>query len=306
VANYIVRRLFWVVVSLVGISVITYFITYGIPANPARLVAGQHATPATLHAVALALHLNLPVWQRYLLYLEGAVLHGNLGYSFVFHRPVVGMVAGAAPATFLLAAAALTAELLLGVPVGLISATRYSSRLDQVLMVLSVLGVSMPTYWFGVVLLYVFGFLLGWFPMSGYSLAGVVLPAFSVGISGSAYYARILRSTILDVMHQDYVRTARAKGLGEGRVLFRHIVRNALIPFITYMGMDFGALLGGLIVSEVIFGWPGLGMLLNQAIGNLDGAVIEAITLYAAAAIVLMNLLVDLIYAFLDPRIQYH
>jgi peptide/nickel transport system permease protein len=305
VANYILRRLFWVLVSLLGISAITYFITYGIPANPARLVAGQHATPATLHAVALALHLNLPVWQRYLLYLEGVVLHGNLGYSYVFHRPALGMVEAAAPPTLLLATAALTAELLLGVPVGIISATRYGSRLDQSLMVLSILGVSMPTYWFGVLLLYVFGFLLGWFPMSGYSLAGVVLPALSVGISGSAYYARILRSTILDVMHQDYVRTARAKGLGERGVLWRHIVRNALIPFVTYMGMDFGSLLGGLIVSEVVFGWPGLGMLLNQAIGNLDAAVIQAITVYAAAAIVIVNLIVDLIYAFLDPRIQY-
>jgi ABC-type dipeptide/oligopeptide/nickel transport system permease component len=305
VANYILRRLFWVVVSLFGISAITYFITYGIPANPARLVAGQHATPATLHAVALALHLNLPVWQRYLLYLEGAVLHGNLGYSYVFHRPALGMVEAAAPPTLLLAVAALLAELLLGVPVGIISATRYGSKLDQTLMVLSILGVSMPTYWFGVLLLYIFGFLLGWFPMAGYSLAGVVLPALSVGISGSAYYARILRSTILDVMHQDYVRTARAKGLPERGVLWRHIVRNALIPFVTYMGMDFGSLLGGLIVSEVVFGWPGLGMLLNQAIGNLDAAVIQAITVYAAAAIVIVNLLVDLVYAFLDPRIQY-
>jgi peptide/nickel transport system permease protein len=303
-AQYAVRRLLWAVVAVIGVSAITYGIAYGIPANPARLIAGQHASAATVHAIYLQLHLYLPLWQRWLLYLWG-MAHGNFGYSFVYHRPVLAMVAQAAPATFVLAVAAIVCELIIGITVGVVSAVHKGKLSDTVLTVGSLVGISMPTYWMGMLLLLVFGFYLGWFPLHGYSLSGVVLPALSVGLTGSAFYARVLRATMLEMADMDYVRTARAKGLPEGRVLARHLVRNALIPLVTLMGLDFSSLLGGLIVSEVIFGWPGLGLLANQAIGNLDEAVIEGVTLYAACAVVLMNLLVDLVYALLDPRISY-
>jgi ABC-type dipeptide/oligopeptide/nickel transport system permease component len=304
VTNYIVRRVLWMLVAVFCVNAITYFIAFGIPPDPARLIAGQHATAATVAAVALELHLNLPIYERFGLYLWG-VVHGNLGYSYVYNRPVLGMIQQAAPVTASLAVAAILAELLIGIPVGIIAAYRRGTTLDGVLMVGSLVGISMPTYWLGVLLILVFGYLLGLFPLSGFSLSGLVLPALAVGITGAAFYARLLRATMLDVMNHDYVRTARAKGLGERGVLFRHVVRNALIPFVTQMGIDFSSLLGGLIVTEVVFGIPGLGLLANQAIGNLDPTVIVGETTYTATAVVVINLLVDVVYAFLDPRISY-
>jgi ABC-type dipeptide/oligopeptide/nickel transport system permease component len=304
VTNYIVRRVLWMLVAVFFVNAITYFVAFGIPPDPARMIAGQHATAATVAAVARALHLNLPIWQRFLLYLWG-VVHGNLGYSYVYNRPVLSMIQQAAPVTAALAVAAILAELIIGVPVGIIAAYRRQSRLDAALMVGSLIGISMPTYWLGVLLILFLGYMAGLFPLSGYSLSGLVLPALAVGITGAAFYARLLRSTMLEVMGLDYVRTARAKGMSERGVLFRHVVRNALIPFVTQMGIDFSTLLGGLIVTEVVFGIPGLGLLANQAIGNLDPTVIVGETTYTATAVVVVNLLVDIVYAFLDPRISY-
>ncbi|MCL6595925.1 MAG: ABC transporter permease [Firmicutes bacterium] len=302
--HYIVRRVLWMFVAVFFVNAITYFVAFGIPPDPARMIAGQHATAATVAAVARALHLNLPIWQRFLLYLWG-VAHGNLGYSYVYNRPVLSMIQQAAPVTAALAVAAILAELVIGVPVGIIAAYRRGSRLDAALMVGSLVGISMPTYWLGVLLILFLGYMAGLFPLSGYSLRGLVLPALAVGITGAAFYARLLRSTMLEVMGLDYVRTARAKGMSERGVLFRHVVRNALIPFVTQMGIDFSTLLGGLIVTEVVFGIPGLGLLANQAIGNLDPTVIVGETTYTATAVVVVNLLVDIVYAFLDPRISY-
>jgi ABC-type dipeptide/oligopeptide/nickel transport system permease component len=304
VGSYLLRRVGWMLVAVFFVNAITYFVAFGIPPDPARMIAGQHATAATVAAVARALHLNLPIWQRFGLYLWG-LLHGNLGYSYVYNRPVLAMIQQAAPVTAALAVAAIVAELVIGVPVGIIAASRRGSALDGALMVASLVGISMPTYWLGVLLILFLGYMLGLFPLSGYSLAGLVLPALAVGITGAAFYARLLRATMLDVMSLDYVRTARAKGLGERGVLLRHVVRNALIPFVTQIGIDFSGLLGGLIVTEVVFGIPGLGLLANQAVGNLDPTVIVGETTYTATAVVVVNLLVDVVYAFLDPRISY-
>jgi peptide/nickel transport system permease protein len=304
VANYVLRRVAWMLLAVLVVNAITYFVAFGIPPNPARLIAGQHATAATVAAVARALHLNLPIWQRFLLYLWG-LLHGNLGYSYVYNRPVLSMIQQAAPVTAVLAVTSLLAELILGVPVGVVAAWYRGSAADRALMVASLVGISMPTYWLGVLLILILGYKAGWFPLSGYSLAGLVLPSLAVGITGAAFYARLLRSTMLDVLHMEYVKTARAKGLSEWRVLVRHVVRNALLPFVTQMGIDFSSLLGGLIVTEVVFGIPGLGLLANQAVGNLDPSVIVGETTYTATAVVVINLLVDLLYAVLDPRISY-
>jgi len=304
VTNYVVRRALWALVAVFCVNAVTYLIAFGIPPDPARMIAGQHATAATVAAVARALHLYLPIWQRFLLFLWGEV-HGNLGYSYVYNRPVLSMIQQAVPVSASLAVCAIAAELLIGVPVGIIAAYRRGSGLDGALMVGSLVGISMPTYWLGVLLILVFGYLLGWFPITGYSAAGLVLPALAVGITGAAFYARLLRSTMLDVMSFDYVRTAHAKGLAERTVLIRHVVRNALIPFVTQMGIDFSGLVGGLIVTEVVFGIPGLGLLANQALGNLDPTVIVGETTYTATAVVVINLVVDIIYAVLDPRISY-
>lgn len=301
---FIVRRLFWVVITVLVITMITFGITYAVPSNPARVIAGAHATPATIHAIDIALGLNKPIWVRYLHFL-GQLVQGNLGWDFIMHQAVAPMVLQAAPYTLYLAIAAVLAEIIIAAPVGIIAATRQYSFIDNLLRILTIIGVSMPTYWTGSLLLLIFGYFIPVLPLGGVSPAGVILPALSIGITGSAYYARLLRTSLLEVMRSDYVRTAHAKGLSERAVLIKHVLRNALVPVITYMGLDLGNLMGGLIITETIFSWTGLGLLLNQALGNIDGALIMGITLFSATAIVMMNLIVDIVYAFLDPRITY-
>lgn len=291
-------------VTIWAIVTVTYFITYSIPSDVARVIAGPHATPQTLHQIRVALGLYKPLPVRYVDFL-GQILSGNLGWDYIQHRPVAALILPAAPNTGYLAIAAVLSELIIAVPIGIISAMKPYSFLDNVGRVLSVAGISMPTYWVGSLLLLIFAFYFGLFPIGGTSGAGIVLPALSVGITGAAFYARILRSSMLEVTHLDFVRTARAKGLPARQVLFRHIFRNALIPVITYLGLDLGNLLGGLIVTEVIFDWQGLGQLLYQALNSIDGALIMGLVLFSSTAIVVMNLLVDIAYAFLNPRITF-
>ncbi len=290
--------------TIFAIITVTYFIAYLVPQDPARVIAGSHATAQTIAEIRRALGLDKPLWQRYLIFV-GQFLHGNLGYDFIQQRPVGQMVLQAAPYTAYLAVVAVFFELLFAIPVGIIAAVKRNSFIDGLLRTLTIIGISMPTYWVGSLMLLIFGFYLKWFPLGGVSPLGVVLPAVSVGITGSAYYARILRSSMLEVMRLDYIRTAHAKGLPNWRVLFAHTVRTALIPVVTYFGLDLGALLGGLIITETIFAWTGLGLLLNQAISSLDDSLIIGITLFSATAIVVMNLIVDILYAFLDPRVNY-
>lgn len=302
--SYLVRRAIWTIVTIWAILTVTYFIAYLVPSDPARLIAGQHASAATLASIRRALGLYHPLWYRYLVY-ANQFIHGNLGYDFIMRRTVSGMVLQAAPYTFYLAVVAVAFELLIGIPIGIIAAVKRYSFVDNFLRFLSILGISMPTYWVGSMLLLLVGFKLGWLPLGGVSAPGVILPALSVGITGSAFYARILRSSTLETMRLDYVRTARAKGAGEALILFRHTIRNSLIPVVTYLGLDLGALLGGLIVTETIFNWSGLGFLLNTALGQDDGALIMGVTLFSASGIVIMNFVVDVVYAFLDPRVSY-
>ena len=303
--RYIIRRLFWAIVTIFVIIVVTYLIAYAVPSDPARVIAGSHATPSTIHAIDRALGLYKPIYVRLYDFLGALLLHGNMGFDFIMHQPVSQMVLAAAPYTLYLAIASVCAELIIALPIGIISAVKQYSFLDNLLRILTIIGVSMPTYWTGSLMLLIFGFLIPIFPLGGVSLAGGVLPALSVGITGSAYYTRLLRSSMLEVQRMDYVRTAQAKGLSPRRVLIRHVVRNALIPVVTYMGLDLGNLMGGLVITETIFSWTGLGLLLNHALGNVDGALIMGITLFSASAIVIMNVLVDIMYAFLDPRISY-
>jgi len=302
--SYIVRRLIWSVVTVWAIVSVTYFVTFSIPSSLARVIAGPHATPSTIHQINIALGLNLPLPVRYLHFLV-QLLHGNLGYDWVVRTPVAPLVLHAAPLTGLLAVAAVLCELIIAIPIGIVSAMRPYSFGDNVGRILSVSGISMPTYFTGSVLLLVFGFYLGWLPLGGVSLAGVILPAVSVGITGAAFYSRILRSSMLEETQLDYVRTARAKGVKSFQVTMRHVFRNALIPVVTYLGLDFGNLLGGLIITETIFDWQGLGHLLNQALNSIDGALVMGIVLFSSTAIVACNLLVDIAYGFLNPRITY-
>lgn len=303
--NYIIRRLLWVVVSVLGVITITFAIAYLVPANPARLIAGPHASAQTVADVAKLYGLNQPVPIQYLDYL-GRLFQGNLGMSYANGTPVTQLLASYWMPTAYLAIAAIIAELLIGIPMGILMAIKQGTWLEVVLNVLALLGYSLPTFWIGLVLLYFLAFKLSLFPLGGYGgLQYVILPALSVGIAGSAVYARLLRGSIVDLVKQDFVRTAHSKGVSRAGILFKHVIRNALIPFVTQMGMDFSFLLGGLVVTESVFAWPGLGSLTVQSISNLDIPTIMGITLLTSSLVIIFNLIVDVSYAFLDPRISY-
>jgi ABC-type dipeptide/oligopeptide/nickel transport system permease component len=302
--HYIARRVLWALVTVWGITVINFVVIYLVPVNPAQVIAGIHAPIQTVHNIERDLGLNQPPWVQYLLFLW-RLLHGNLGYSFMTHRPVMAMIGTALPNTVRLGFAALVAELLFGLTTGYIAAFRSPGWVDRVLSVVSLVAMSIPVYWLGTVFIYVFAYLIPIFPLYGQSWANLVLPAMSIGITGAAYYMRLLRTSILDVRHANYVRTARAKGLSERRISIRHVVRNALIPVVTLAGMDLAGLLSGVVITETVFGWPGIGLMSYTAVQNLDIPTIMGVVILSSFLIVGFNLVVDLVYAFLDPRVQY-
>lgn len=307
-ANYIIRRLGWVVVTLFGIVLINFFVMHLLPIDYAKVIAGTHASAVTLKEIAQNYGLDHPIWYQFILYIRqlGSL---DLGYSYQLHLPVTAMLGAAIPKTFYLALAAVILELIIGIPLGIWTARRAGTFLDSLVIAISLVGVSLPTFAVGSLLLYVFAFRLPWFPLGGFApfphIGYVVLPALSYAITGAAYYTRLLRSAMLDIGDADYVRTAWAKGLSSNRVVLRHIFRNALIPVVTFFGLDFGGLLGGLLVTESIFDWPGIGAMTYRAIPVVDVPTLLGVVLFASFAIVMMNLLVDVFYAVLDPRISY-
>jgi len=275
-----------------------------VPADPARLILGIHATASAVTELRKTMGLNQPLWTQYGQFLWRS-LHGNFGFSYAQEEPVGGLIAAAWPRTAILAVFAVIAELAIGVPVGLMLTSQRHPRLAAVLENITLLLMSVPLFWVGLTLLYVFAFKLGWFPLSGGGLAAYVLPAVAVGLTGSATYARLLMVTLGEVRESDHVRTARAKGVPERGVLLRHIARVGLLPFVTQLGADLGNLMGGLVVLESVFGIVGIGNLAYTGISQSDIPVIESVTLVTTAVIIFLNLLVDLLYAVLDPRIVY-
>jgi peptide/nickel transport system permease protein len=268
-------------------------------------MAGPRASLETVQQIRQDLGLNDPAPLQYLHYM-GRVVRGDLGTSWMFSRPVGQSIMERLPATLLLAIAATIAEVLIGLPIGLAAALHHGSWQDRALMMPILIGVCAPSFWIGLLLLYTFAFQLPIFPLGGYGTPmHLVLPALTVGLLGGPWYARMLRSSVLDVLGMDYVRTARAKGLRHQVVVGRHVLRNALAPIVTMAGMDFGRRLGGLLVVETVFGWPGIGTLLLTAINELDVPVIMGAVLVGAAFTVLINLMVDLLYVTLDPRVRY-
>jgi peptide/nickel transport system permease protein len=303
-AAYLARRLLGSALILVGISLVTFVLLYLLPADPARQIAGRSATAATVESIREQLGLNLPFYERYLRYL-GGLLQGDLGRSYIQRTEVNTLIASRLPPSLLLMAAGIAAELAIGLTVGIVAAVRRRTRIDQGLMVFSFVGVSAPQFVVGILLIYVFAYWLGWFPLSGYGTpAHVVLPALTLGFLGAGWYARMMRSSMLDVLQQDFVRTARAKGLSKARVVVRHAVPNALLPVIAMVGSDIGMLMSGIVVVESVFGWPGIGQLAWQAIQRVDIPIIMGVTLVAACAIVIGNLIADILALFMDPRIK--
>ncbi|HEY9856332.1 MAG TPA: ABC transporter permease [Stenomitos sp.] len=298
------RRLLLAVGVWLGVATLTFALMYLVPADPAQTMAGAQADPATVASIRAQLGLNDPLWVQYGHYL-GGILHGDFGRSFVTGDAVLPTILSRLPATLLLALGALAVYLLLGVSFGIIGGLKPGSAADRVGIVIAVGGVSVPTFWLGLVLLYLFAYKTPLLPLGGYgSLWHLILPALTLGIGGAAYYARLLRASLADVMQTDYIRTARAKGLKEAQVVARHALRNAALPVVTLFGLDFAHLLAGAVLTESIFAWPGIGSNAMQAIASLDVPMIMGTVLFAATAIVTVNLLIDLAYGLLDPRLR--
>ncbi len=303
-AIFLVRRLFQSAMILLGVSLITFVLLYALPADPVRQIAGRSATAQTVQNIREQLGLDQPLFVQYWRYLSGLV-QGDLGRSYLQKTQVSTLIAARLPASLLLMAGAIFTELLIGLSMGIIAALRRGKPSDQALMIVSFIGVSAPQFVVGLLLLYVFAVQLSWFPIGGYgTFSHLVLPSLTMGILGSGWYSRMMRSSMIDVLRQDYVRTARAKGLTRARIILRHALPNAILPIIAMIGIDVGIFMGGIVVVESVFGWPGIGQLTWQAIQRVDIPIIMGVTLVSATAIVLGNLVADIISLFVDPRIR--
>jgi peptide/nickel transport system permease protein len=301
---FILKRLGWAVVTLVGVTLITFLVVYRLPADPAALLAGPSAPPEVVENIRKKHRMDRPMWEQYGTFLLNAV-RGDLGESYSTGEDVSRAIARALPATARLAVTGWACWLALGTLIGVWAAAKTSRLREGTLLAFSIIGVSTPTFWVGILLLYVFVTRLGWLPPGGSDAPGaLVLPAVTLAFTGVAYYARLAHSTMTQALGEDYVRTARAKGVPPGRILFRHALRNALLPLVTVAGADLAALLGGVVFTESVFAWQGMGLLAVQAVGNLDIPIIMGVVLVSAAFVVVANLMVDLLYPLLDPRIR--
>jgi len=297
---------------LFAVSVLTFLMVHLVPGDPARVMAGIDASQEDIELMRKKLGLDLPLHVQYLRYI-GAVLRGDLGESIRTGRPLAESLLARFPATAELAVISLLIALLIAIPAGVISATKANTMWDYLTMTTAVLGVSMPSFWRGLMLMLLFSLTLRWLPASGRGepflswewLRHIILPSFTLGLGAAAMLSRLTRSSLLEVLNQNYVTTARSKGLPERRVVMRHALRNALIPVVTMAGMQFGWLLGGTVVIESVFAWPGIGRLLVHSIFARDFPVIRGGVLLMAASFSLINLAVDLLYGILDPRIRY-
>lgn len=305
VLNFIVRRLVQIIPSLLGITLIV-FVLLRLSGDPVRLLLPEDAPTEQIELLRQSLGLNRPLLVQYVQYL-GQLLTGNFGESIRYtNQSVLQIVLERLPATLELAVAALAVAIAISLPVGILAAVKRNSLADRVASSLAVVGRAMPSFWIGLLLIMVFAARLGWFPVSGRDgWRSLILPALTLGISLAALLMRLLRSSMLDVLGQDYVRTSRAKGLTEGRVVTRHALRNALMSYLTVLGLELAGLLGGAVVTEQVFAWPGIGLLAVQAINSRDMGVVQAVVLLASLIVMLTNLLVDVGYALIDPRIRY-
>ena len=308
--TFVIRRLLYSVLVLFGVTLLVFF-AMRLTGDPVQLLLAQgNPTPQDIANLRHAFHLDRPLYQQYIAFVAGA-LHGDFGTSLVYRDSAFHEIMLRMPATIELAVAAYLIALLLAVPTGVLSAVRRGGVVDFLSRLLSLIGISFPNFWLGLMLILLFGVRLHWLPVSGRgtgfvgSLKALIMPAVTLGIAYVATLSRLLRSSMLEVLNADYIRTARAKGLGERPVLMAHALRNALIPFTTVAGLQIGFLFGGAVIVEVVFSWPGVGRLVVDSINSRDYPVVQAAVTLLAAILILANLLVDLLYAVLDPRIHY-
>jgi len=302
--TFILQRLLGALLVIFGVVSIVFLLIHMIPGDPVEIMLGESASTTDREALRVALGLDLPVWQQFQQYLTG-LLHFDMGNSIHFRRPVSDLLVERLPATGLLTAVTLLMTLLLALPLGIIAAVRRDTGWDAGAMTFSMLGISIPNFWLGPVLILVFSLWLGWFPVSGRSGFGsVILPALTLSTGLIAVLSRMVRSSMLEVLGEDYMRTARAKGLPPQRVILHHGLRNALLPVITLLGLQLGALLAGAVITETVFSWPGVGLLTIESIQSRDYPVVQACVLLISVTYVLVSLLTDLAYAWIDPRIR--
>ena len=302
--NFLLKRVAYAFLILIGITFITFILTYIIPADPVRMLAGRSATPETVESIRQQLGLDKPLIIQYLNYLYN-LLQGDLGRSYVQKTQVTELIMSRLPATLLLMVGAIFFELLIGLTVGIISSVKRGTNLDKILTTISFVGISAPQFVVGLILLYLFAYKLDFLPLGGYgTISHLILPALTLGITGGGWYGRMTRSSMIDVLRQDYIRTAKAKGASNSRIVLIHALRNAILPIIAMIGLDIGIFMSGAVVVESVFGWPGIGQLAWQAIQRLDIPIIVGVTIVAATFIILGNLIADIASAISDPKIR--
>ena len=303
-ARLLLERLGQAIAILFGVALVTFLLLHYLPADPAALIAGRSATAQMIGNVRHQLGLDLPLPLQFWRYVSG-LMQGNLGRSYIQRSEVATLIAARIPATLVLMVTGIIVEVTLGLCFGILAAVKRNGLTDRLVMTAAFVGLSSPQFVVALLLLYVFAAMLGWFPMSGYGTPShVVLPALTLGLLGAGWYARIVRSAMIDVLNQDYVRTARAKGLTRARVILRHALPNAMLPIVAMIGIDIGQFMGGVVVVEAVYGWPGIGQLAWQAVQQVDVPIIMGVTLVSSLAIVLGNLLADVVAPVLDPRIR--
>lgn len=302
-ARYVAGRAGQAVLQLFGVTTIV-FVLLRLSGDPARLLVPQQATAQDIARIRTQLGLDAPIWKQYLDYLNG-LLHFNFGYSYLQSRSALTLVGERLPFTINLAVAALLLSMLIGIPVGMASAYYRRRFLGRALMPFVLVGQSMPAFWLGILLILLFSVRLGWLPSTGFDgPSSIILPAVTLASLTMATLARITRSSFLEQLSADYVRTARSRGAGTGRVLFGHVLRNAALPVVTLLGLEVASLLGGAVITETIFAWPGIGQLTVQAIQARDFPVVQAIVLLVAVIYIGINFVTDMLYAVIDPRVR--
>ena len=307
--KYILKRLLMLIPVILGVTFIVFFNLNLSPGDPAAMILGEQATAEALEMKREELGLNDPILLRYFNYMKD-LLRGDMGVSYRNSISVWEQVVDRFPNTVVLAIAGILVALLIGIPLGILSAKKQNTIIDNISMVLSLIGVSMPNFWFGLLVVMLFSLKLGWLPSQGMGegfvplLLSLILPALTLGTGSAGTIARMTRSSMLEVIRQDYISTARAKGVDERTVTYQHMLRNALIPIITAVGLQFGSLLGGAMLTETVFSWPGLGRLMVENIKSKDIPMVLGCVVFLATMFTIVNLVVDIIYAFVDPRIK--
>jgi ABC-type dipeptide/oligopeptide/nickel transport system permease component len=303
--QYILRRLFALIPILLGVSIIIFLVMRLVPGDPARQTLGPEATGEQVEVLREAWRLDEPLPIQYIAWLQRA-LEGDLGRSTVSRVPVTEEIFSRLPATLELTMASMAVAIVFGLLFGIVSAIRHNTLVDRGTMLLALVGICTPSFWLGLILMLIFSVELGWFPSTGAGgISHLVLPAITLGVGAAAVIARVTRSSMIEVFSEDFIRTARAKGLAERMVVVRHALKNALIPIITILGLEFGGLLAGAVITETVFSYPGIGQLLIKSINNRDFPIVQGALLLFAVQFVLVNLIVDLLYARVDPRISY-